>query len=667
MFISQNQLVSELNVISRIRVTVDGKPATDHDANQFRTLTLLRFGLEADLLGLSGAQECVYRRVIHAIPSVDMRIYASDMKFVKMTYLTWVQNSSEEFPWQQFKRAVAGEIHYKWLLVVPAKLYSSPAAMLQWLAFDERVLLDTNDDVSGEIQDYIAFEQQLHSRSYDDAETITDHLADIVYEWLQDFSLADHIPDPTFGPGAVAEFGGRLSQLDKAVRLTYDQSTVEDLCEYFYTTPEELIVGQAGNASRTNKIIFRPKNALKHRIISAEPCWLTWLQQAIKRPWYDYVERHPKMFTWFSNQAKSRELALRGSIDGSYATFDFSNASDAVTTALVAKLFGKVPWIAGPLMLTRSTHARLPDGQVIELSKFAPMGSATCFATMDTIMLSICELAIRQTLGRSGRIDDYVVYGDDVIIRHEAAEAFLSISDALQFIVNRDKSYWDTTSQRHYRESCGIEALDGVDITPLRYSRFQEPLLARAPVNGDYYASAISLMNRCLVDYGFVNVRSVVNESIKYSIQRGKASKQRLARSIWESVLRIDRSDYLAGYDGPLAVVVPDGTATNYHCKHGWDEEYQRCYVRVRNLRTVLKDPHEEDHESELLHMWYFKAQTDRPSMADNAVIAELSNRTVITSNRFDDYATKDLRTGSLLSAAAGARDHQWSWVRYYP
>jgi hypothetical protein len=286
------------------------------------------------------------------------------------------------------------------------------------------------------------------------------------------------------------------------------------------------------------------------------------------------------------------------------------------------------------------------------------MGSATCFATLDIIMLSMCELAIRQTLGRSGRKGDYVVYGDDVIIRAEASEAFLQISDALQFNVNRDKSYWDTTSSRFYRESCGIEALDGVDITPLRYSRFQEPLIARSPVDGSFYASAIDLMNRSFVDYGFANVRSVVNELIKFSFSRGKESKRRLARSIWESVLRIDYSDYLKGYDGPLAVVVPDGTATNFHCSAGWDKDYQRRYIRVRNLRTVLKDPHQEGHESDLLHLWYFKAQTDRPSEADNQVIDPL---------RPSYKDQRDLRTGSLLSAAAGIRDQRWSWIRYYP
>jgi hypothetical protein len=579
------------------------------------------------------------------------------MKYVKMAYLTWVQTNSGEFPWQRFKRAVAGEIQNKWILVVPAKLCSSPRAILQWLAFDERVLLDTNDDISGEIADYVAFESQLAQRSYSEQELVTDHLARIIGEWLSDFSLADGLPDPTFGPGAVAEWSGRLPQLEKAVRLTYDLGTVEALCEYFYTTPEELIVGRPGDASRTNKIIFRPKNALKHRIISAEPCWLTWLQQAIKRPLYDYVERNPKMFTWFSNQATSRDLALKGSKDGSYATFDFSNASDAITTTLVAKLYGLVPWIRDPLLLTRSTSAQLPDGQIISLEKFAPMGSATCFVTMDIIMLSMCELAIRQTLGRSGRRNDYVVYGDDVIIRADAAEAFLQISDALQFVVNRDKSYWDTTTPNYYRESCGIEALNGVDITPLRYSRFQEPLIARAPVDGTYYASAIDLMNRCIVDYGYMAVRSVVNEMIKYSFSRGKPAKCRLARSIWESVLRIDYSDYVKGYDGPLAVVVPDGTATNFHCRREWDKSFQRIAIRVRNLRTVLKDPHEEDHEDDLLHLWYFKAETDRPSAADNQIVDPQSS--------WKDL--RDLRAGSLLSSAAGIRDQRWSWVRYFP
>lgn len=690
MFISQNQLASERESLSRIVVTVAGKPASDHDVLQFQTCTLLRYGLEADLLGLSGIGQCVYRRVIHGIPAVDLYGYASDMKYVKLAYLDRLQQTQGEFPWLPFKREVAPHIQNKWILVVVANLVHSPRATLQWLSFDERMLLDTNEkDIAGEIQAYVDFERTLAALDQQPESVLQNWLSTIIGEWLEGFSLADSLPDPTFGPGAVADLSGRVSQLEKLQQMRCNWATIRSLSQYWDVAPEELlpwIVPDSENAELwMNRIIFRPKNALKHRIISAEPAWLSWLQQAIKRPLYDYVESHHRMNTWFSDQGLSREMAQRGSRDGSYATIDFSNASDAISATLVRRLFKQVPWICGPLLETRSRTALLPDGRIISLNKFAPMGSATCFVTMDIIMLSICELAVWLTYHRRGTRDDYTVFGDDVVIRSEAVSAFLGISRSLGFSPNLDKSYYRTDTPSFYREACGIEAYQGEDITPLRYSRFQEPLIARSPVDVTWWESAISLMNRCLVEYYYDNVRSAAWACITYSCSRGKPSDRALSQSIRDHVLRIDYSDFQKGYDGPLAVVVPDGTATNYHCRRYWSNEYQRPYIRVRGLRTVLRDPHSVGWFKHPIGgaapgpdwvgyaYWFFKAESDRPSAADADILDRRGNRArsggpTSSMVHLDRLLRRDgVEQHSLLAAAAGIQSQKWGWVRYYP
>lgn len=616
MYLSQNQLVSEVQCISRVRVTVAGKPATDHDVRQFLSVTLCRYGLEADLSGQSSIAQSVYRRCIHSVQEVDLQKYAQDHKYLKLRYLRAIQSSSRGWiPWSDFKRQTAGHVHYKWIMTMVARYYEQPKLCLQWLCFDERLLLDTNDDISDEIEAYVSFERELQGYRY--PEDVCIALRSIIRDWLCDFSLGESAPDPIFGPGAVADGRGRMPHLEKAVMCVYDLPTVKELCEFWDCAEDDLIVGRAGEASFQNRIVFRPKNALAHRIISSEPCWLSWLQQAIKRPLYDYVEQHPKMFTWFSDQEESRVLALRGSIDGSYATFDFSSASDAITVPLVSMLFSET-YIHDALFLTRSREALMPDGQTVSLTKFAPMGSATCFVTMDIIILSICEQAIRTALGRPGRRGDYVVYGDDAIIRVEAASTFAKLSQALHMRVNEDKSYWDANTVNFYRESCGIEAYNGCDITPLRYSRFQEPIVEYGPPSEGYLESCITLMNRAYVDYGFANLRSVVQEVIKLS-GRSKKSAQQRARffAIWDRALRIDYSDFREGFDGPLAVVVPDGTATNYHCRRRYNADLQRSEVQVSQVKRHRRDPHDMDAEETLLHLWYFRAATVRPDPYD--------------------------------------------------
>lgn len=655
MFLGQLPLAREIEYISRIAVMVAGLPASDHDVRQFQSVTLIRYGLEADLLCYDRIEQCLYRRLVHGVKVVDLRYYAEDYKYLKTEYLLTMQDELQESTWPCFKRRVAGKIHYKWILAAMAQFFNSPKACLQWLAFDERLLLDTNDDISQEIESYIEYESVLSRMRYPD--DVVEPLASIVSDWLAGFSLGEQPPDPCFGPGSVADLKGRKPQLEKAMSLVYDKPTVLALCEYWDCTIDELIVGKPGEASRTNKIIFRPKNALKHRIISAEPCWLSWLQQAIKRPLYDYVENHPKMFTWFSNQEASRAMALKGSRDGSYATFDFSSASDSISVELVERIFART-YILEPMLITRSTDALMPDGRIVHLHKFAPMGSATCFATMDIIVLAICEHSIRLALGRPGRRGDYVVYGDDAIIRAEAADTFAQVSRSLGMTVNADKSYWRPDTAHFYRESCGIEAYDGVDITPLRYSRFQEPIVAGDPTSEQWVTSVISLMNRAFVDYAYYQTRSVVIELFKAAITQCKASSQRrLAQTIWDRLLRVDYSDFREGFDGPLAVVVPDGTATNYRCASRWADHgnlrepwYQRLEVKATGLQKRLRSPHDVDEET-LLHLWYFKARSDRPTRADDLV------------EWWEPYDSPPTSSGSLVGAAMGIQSQKWHWT----
>jgi hypothetical protein len=556
-------------------------------------------------------------------------------------------------------------------MVVAEKLYYSPGAMLQWLAFDERLQTDSNEDVSDEISSYIDFEEELRTYTYDDE--LTSKLNQIVYDWLVDFEPSLELPRPKFGPGATAEYG-RIPALSKAMKLVYDEQRVRHICELFYCDVDDMMVGTPGEASYTNRIIFVPKNALKHRIISAEPTWLTWLQQAIKNPLFDYVEKHPAMFTWFSDQSKSRECAQLGSLDGSYATIDFSSASDSITVPLVREVYANLP-LKELLLGTRSTTAEMPDDSLVSLTKFAPMGSATCFATMDIIFLSICELSVREVSGRKGRPGDYVVYGDDVAIRTEYTDTFLHLCDRLHLKINKDKSYADPKGTRLYRESCGIECLDGVDITPVRYSRFQEPILATAPIDRKWWESTIDLMNRLLIDRRYLHTRSAIVELIKLSISRGKAARKAVSQSIWHHALRIDESDYEVGQDGPLAIVVPDNTATNFRCQYrqintakGLQNAYQRPEVKCRVPLAKPKDPHLVDDpaaEQALMGLWFFSTRLGQsdpmegPDEKEMRHIMEYYPSMIDKLLKRSDPVRKD---ESVVASAAGTEPDKWVW-----
>jgi hypothetical protein len=584
------------------------------------------------------------------------------MKTLKLAFICESQRSEGLQTFADFKRRHSGEVRYKWIFVVLERLWGSFRACLQWLAFDERLLLITNEaDITAELLDYIEFEQHLAVRDKSVEDYPYPQLRSIISEWLQDFALGEEAPRAHFGPGAVSGMKGRPSFLEKAHACVWDPEVVDCFSQHHDCPIDELIPGVPWSGDEaeakelyTNRIIFRPKNALKHRIISAEPVWLSWLQQDIKEALYNYVEGHPKMFSWFSNQEESRKLARRGSVDGSYATFDFSNASDAITVAQVESLFRRT-YVCEPLLAARSRYARLPRwGLTIELDKFAPMGSATCFVTMDIILLSACEYSIRKSLGRPGRRGDYVVYGDDVIIHVAAAETFQHVVDALGFTLNSDKSYWKSATPHFYRESCGIEAFDGVDVTPIRYSRFQRPIVDDGdPSDGTWLPSVVSLMNRLLLK-GLWNTRSAILEMLKYTLDRACAdpdpNRARIGRRmqhVWDRLLRVDASDYNEGTDGPCCVVVPDGTATNYRTKKRWNAhlhrlEYRVSVCSVKPVETYEGEPYRfgSFHDDEMLYLlWFHRARTE--------------------------LRTGELSTERLMTGVAGVSDQKWKeiWV----
>lgn len=634
---NQNQLAREVSFISRMDIYVDGIPASVHDRNQFVTVTILRYGLELDLLSGGTLCDSVYRRVIHGIHTVDLKLYAADTKLIKELYIESLA-LPQGLTWCDFKRRISGRIHYKWILTIVERLFSSPGKVIQWLSFDERLQTDSNQDISAEIAAYLDFEKDLECRTYD--ETLLTELSDIISEWFSDAVPAYTAPNCKFGPGATAELG-RASAVRKAQEFNLDPSVLDLFGDIYYRDEDELAF-EGGNPSYTNRIIFVPKNALKHRIISAEPTWLTWFQQILKDDLYKYVEDNPAMFSWFSNQERSRNYALLGSLDGSYATVDQSNASDSITVTMVRELFKHTPYCE-LLMRTRSTMAKLPDDSIVRLTKFAPMGSATCFVVLTTCMLAICELSIRRTFGRYAKSDDYVVYGDDVIIKTDAYPEFVRICEALGFEINRTKTYASRTG-RVYRESCGIECIDGVDITPLRYSRFQEPVYSKAPIDPNWWASTVDLINRMQLAH-YESMRSACVGLIKLSTERGDRRKRLLSARIWKSLLRVDEDDFKSGDDGPLAVITPNNTATNYHCKTRMNANLQRLECRV--LTPIQKSV---DHNSEpkALELWYY-----RSSVAEHLA--------GVDPNTYDVFGSDPLMQG--CAGPSGRPIWVWAWV----
>lgn len=221
----------------------------------------------------------------------------------------------------------------------------------------------------------------------------------------------------------------------------------------------------------TAKVVLVPKDSRGPRLISCEPLELQWIQQGLLNKMVPQIERSPftRGLVNFGDQTINQRLALESSKDGTRVTLDMKDASDRVSLRLVERLF-PARWVDA-LKACRSTATRLPDGRVLNLNKFAPMGSAVCFPVEALVFWALATASIVHKRNLSGlrlaqacRTCEVYVYGDDIICNLEDHEIVMSVLESVGLLFNRDKCCVGGS----FRESCGVDAYNGVDVTPLK-------------------------------------------------------------------------------------------------------------------------------------------------------------------------------------------------------
>jgi hypothetical protein len=133
-------------------------------------------------------------------------------------------------------------------------------------------------------------------------------------------------------------------------------------------------------------------------------------------------------------------------------------------------MFRSNPGLLLALQATRTRFVQIPGRtKNLELKKFSTMGSACTFPVESLIFLSIAiasvltKRQVRPTLQNISDLAGQVaVFGDDIVIPSDSRELMFEALEVLHFKVNVSKSYWTGK----FRESCGVDAYAGVDVTP---------------------------------------------------------------------------------------------------------------------------------------------------------------------------------------------------------
>lgn len=209
-----------------------------------------------------------------------------------------------------------------------------------------------------------------------------------------------------------------------------------------------LLKPQAVRGSRWTSV---PKTSLTDRGINVEPVINSYLQLGVGKA---IRQRLKRVGVNLSDQTLNQRLARKGSLDGSLATIDLSMASDTISYLLVMDL---LPYDWFVLLDTiRSPECQMPDGSWRLLEKFSSMGNGATFEVESLIFWAM----LRAVCGDESEIS---VYGDDLIVPASKYNEVCRAIALLGFLVNGSKSFYEGS----FRESCGKDYWDGVDIRPL--------------------------------------------------------------------------------------------------------------------------------------------------------------------------------------------------------
>jgi hypothetical protein len=286
---------------------------------------------------------------------------------------------------------------------------------------------------------------------------------------------------PKHGPGNVAEklssngkfqsryWTTRLEEVFHVGDFLYPNSRFISDCydEIDFLEPESEL---------PSRVVSVPKTQKTPRIIAIEPSTVQYVQQGILEVMMQYI--HSSFLSEFigtESQEPNQLLAQEGSLTGSLATLDLSEASDRVSSQLVSALMRSHPLSRKAVFACRSERASVPGQGIISLSKFASMGSALCFPFEAMVFLTIIFLGIEKEQGhRFVRKDEILsflgqvrVYGDDLIVPIEYVHTVVDLLEHYGARVGRSKSFWNGS----FRESCGKEYYAGQDVSIVKVRR----------------------------------------------------------------------------------------------------------------------------------------------------------------------------------------------------
>ena len=219
-----------------------------------------------------------------------------------------------------------------------------------------------------------------------------------------------------------------------------------------------------------SKLCAVPKTQKGPRLIASEPVANQWVQQGVANLLRERVRKSPLgLCIDFFDQEPSRADALAASRHGRRSTIDLSSASDRLSCTLVEQILGSNLSLLRLLSACRtrflSNSIDVKQPKLLKLRKYASMGSALTFP-IQSIVFAILAVGVGKYLHPKRSIaslcKEVRVFGDDIIIPNHWVSVYTGLLSDVGLKVNLSKTF----VEGNFRESCGMDAFAGYDVTP---------------------------------------------------------------------------------------------------------------------------------------------------------------------------------------------------------
>jgi hypothetical protein len=324
------------------------------------------------------------------------------------------------------------------------------------------------------------------------------------------------------------------------------------------------LLSSNGASSCNARLVTVPKNSTSARTITVEPLVKQFVQQGLNIELRSSIECCPilRQCLALTDQTLNQKLALEGSRNCNWSTIDLKSASDLLSLKLVKSVFRhRIPFLDA--MVDCRTSSVECDGIAREVSKFAGMGNALTFPVQSIVFACV---AIASILHSQGKKPDYWnvkraarrirVYGDDIIVETKYAHAVVHWLTRVGLKVNTRKSFLEG----NFKESCGVDAYMGVDVTPT-YLRYRPD---DSSVDPNIIASLVSTSNQFWLK-GLYTTSAVLQNEVEERL------KKRLPL--------VSQTSGVLGWH----------THRDYFSAHKWDSRLQRLITKAFRLVTLKR------------------------------------------------------------------------------